>query len=222
MYRFNTIQGEGCIHGSIRKSTINSYYAVSIVYSRFRDSLPSVSTSGMFTAAVLIGIISVDGLMPITRIERVCCLRFNTWSLLLLLLLLLLLGLCVVLFLLLLLLLGGRGYWPMGLPQRVIIAWTSLQYVLRCLVLRAAGTHRGEGTNLVPLAMYVVVHSVVPRTPSQSLMPYQGVTIICQARSKSDLPFIKPVLNWANVCSPNILPTVRRTMIRLLIELLVR
>ena len=141
----------------------------------------------------------------------------SSWSLLLL-----LLGLCFVLFLLLLLLLGGRGYWPMGLPQRVIIAWTSLQDVLRCLVLRAAGTHRGEGTNLVPVAMYVVVHSVVPRTPSQSLMPYQGVTIICQARSKSDLLFIKPVLNWANVCSPNILPTVRRTMIRLLTELLVR
>ena len=33
---------------------------------------------------------------------------------------------------------------------------------------------------------------------------------------------IKPVLNCANVCSPNILPTVRRTMIHFLIELLVR
>ena len=33
---------------------------------------------------------------------------------------------------------------------------------------------------------------------------------------------VKPVLNWANVCSPNILRTVRRTMIRSLIELLVR
>ena len=32
---------------------------------------------------------------------------------------------------------------------------------------------------------------------------------------------LKPVLNWANVCSPNILRTVRRTMIRFLIELLV-
>ena len=34
-------------------------------------------------------------------------------------------------------------------------------------------------------------------------------------------PF-KPVLNWANVCSPNILRTLRRTRIRFLIELLVR
>ena len=32
----------------------------------------------------------------------------------------------------------------------------------------------------------------------------------------------KPVLNWANVCSPNILRTVRQTMIRFLTELLVR
>ena len=32
---------------------------------------------------------------------------------------------------------------------------------------------------------------------------------------------LKPVLNWANVCSPNILRTLRRTMIRFLIELLV-
>ena len=30
------------------------------------------------------------------------------------------------------------------------------------------------------------------------------------------------ILNWANVCSPNILRTLRRTMIRFLIELLVR
>ena len=33
---------------------------------------------------------------------------------------------------------------------------------------------------------------------------------------------VKPVLNWANVCSRNILRTLRRTMIRFLIELLVR
>ena len=33
---------------------------------------------------------------------------------------------------------------------------------------------------------------------------------------------LKPVLNWANVCSPNILRTLRRTMIRFLIELLAR
>ena len=33
---------------------------------------------------------------------------------------------------------------------------------------------------------------------------------------------VKPVLNWAYVCSPNIRLTVRRTMIRFLIEPLVR
>ena len=36
------------------------------------------------------------------------------------------------------------------------------------------------------------------------------------------LTSLKPVLNWANVRSPNILRTLRRTMIRFLIELLVR
>ena len=36
------------------------------------------------------------------------------------------------------------------------------------------------------------------------------------------LTSLKPVLNWANVCSPNILRTLRRTMLRFLIELLVR
>ena len=36
------------------------------------------------------------------------------------------------------------------------------------------------------------------------------------------LTSLKPVLNWANVCSPNIVRTLRRTMIRFLIELLVR
>ena len=34
--------------------------------------------------------------------------------------------------------------------------------------------------------------------------------------------YVKPVLNWANVCSPNILRTVRQTIIRFLIELMVR
>ena len=33
---------------------------------------------------------------------------------------------------------------------------------------------------------------------------------------------VTPVLNWANVCSSNILRTLRRTMIRFLTELLVR
>ena len=35
------------------------------------------------------------------------------------------------------------------------------------------------------------------------------------------LSCLKPVLNWANVCLPNILQTLRRTMIRFLTELLV-
>ena len=34
--------------------------------------------------------------------------------------------------------------------------------------------------------------------------------------------YVKPALNWANVCSPYILRTLRRTMIRFSTELLVR
>ena len=44
-------------------------------------------------------------------------------------------------------------------------------------------------------------------------------------RNRTEVPLLtslKPVLNWANVCSPNILRTLRRTMIRFLTELLVR
>ncbi len=40
--------------------------------------------------------------------------------------------------------------------------------------------------------------------------------------SASNQTVLKPVLNWANVCSPNILQILRRTVIRFLIELLVR
>ena len=48
-----------------------------------------------------------------------------------------------------------------------------------------------------------------------SLKPGVGQTIALDTS-------LKPVLNWANVSSPNILRTVRRTVIRFLIELLVR
>ena len=44
-------------------------------------------------------------------------------------------------------------------------------------------------------------------------------------RIRTEVPLLtslKPVLNWTNLCSPNILRTLRRTMIRFLIELLVR
>ena len=45
---------------------------------------------------------------------------------------------------------------------------------------------------------------------------------ILNARFRESCFKLKPVLNWANVCSPNILRTLRRTMIRFIIELLVR
>ena len=47
-------------------------------------------------------------------------------------------------------------------------------------------------------------------------------TNIAFSRRKLLCVCIKPVLNWTNVCSPNILRTLRLTMIRFLTELLVR
>ena len=48
-----------------------------------------------------------------------------------------------------------------------------------------------------------------------SWIPYQTVDFVPSGK-------LKPVLKWANVCSPNILGTVWRTVIRFLIERLVR
>ena len=43
-----------------------------------------------------------------------------------------------------------------------------------------------------------------------------------ESNRRRPLTSLKLILNWANVCSPNILRTIQRTMIRFLIELLVR
>ena len=57
----------------------------------------------------------------------------------------------------------------------------------------------------------------------QARLPCLGLaSLATQVKLGSTPDRLKPVLNWANVCSPNILRTVRRTMIRFLIELLVR
>ena len=68
---------------------------------------------------------------------------------------------------------------------------------------------------------------------SLSIDPFTSMNLHSTAHSLSINPFtamnlhstacsLKPVLNWANVCSPNILWTLRWTMIHFLIELLVR
>ena len=51
---------------------------------------------------------------------------------------------------------------------------------------------------------------------------YEEVNATLWSSSYSLTLRLKPVLNWANVCLPNIFRTVRRTMIHFLIELLVR
>ena len=59
-----------------------------------------------------------------------------------------------------------------------------------------------------PLGQQLVFPSPHPLTPPNRIQP--------------PLLSLKPVLYWANVCSLNILRTVRRTTIRFLIELLLR
>ena len=63
--------------------------------------------------------------------------------------------------------------------------------------------------------------SSVPISSVSSLFLFLLSSLQCLSSLFLIQPF-KPVLNWANVCSPNILRTVQRTMIRFLIGLLVR
>ena len=58
-------------------------------------------------------------------------------------------------------------------------------------------------------------------------MPLNGKSILISVQLSTDAggficAGVKPVLSWANVCLPNKLRTVQRTLIRFLIELLVR
>ena len=68
-------------------------------------------------------------------------------------------------------------------------------------------------------------HSCHCRQPLQKcqtlIQKFSSFQQRCLRKTKA-LACVKPVLNWATVCSPNILRTVRRTMIRFLTELLVR
>ena len=64
-------------------------------------------------------------------------------------------------------------------------------------------------------------HPRLDRTHEPQLLKDKGEP----KRTRADvrpLTSLKPVRNWANICLPNILRTVRRTVIRFLIELLVR
>ena len=81
-----------------------------------------------------------------------------------------------------------------------------------------------ECTSLAPSTLLVLTVSFTFLNVSQLLL------FLCSCRTAihrtsamiiSIVRDLKPVLNWANVCSPNILQTVQRTMIHFLIELLV-
>ena len=66
-------------------------------------------------------------------------------------------------------------------------------------------------------ASLIVRDKVTGQCPETTIYEEKG-----EPKRYLPLTSLKPVLNWANVCSPNIHRTVRRTMIRFLIELLLR
>ena len=87
--------------------------------------------------------------------------------------------------------------------------------------------------SLVPMDMASMVRAQTPLINSFVFFKYYLILCIsftsCYVCSRANsLCFtsapqhLKPILNGANVCSPNILRTVRRSMIRFLIEPLVR
>ena len=70
-------------------------------------------------------------------------------------------------------------------------------------------------------ALLIVMDKLTRRCPQTITFAEKGEP----KRNRTEvllLTSLKPVLYWTNVCSPNILRTVRQTMIRFLTELLVR
>ena len=78
-----------------------------------------------------------------------------------------------------------------------------------CLYLRKIGQRRHH-------------HSSWGQTDSQVVSTGACITVSLKVFDVRCQHRLKPVLNWANVCSLNILRALRRTMIRFLIELSVR
>ena len=63
--------------------------------------------------------------------------------------------------------------------------------------------------------LYSYQNNIKQFATTKSVLPSYTDTYACSCKKKNDFRLnVKPVLNWANVCSPNIPRTVRRTMIR--------
>ena len=115
---------------------------------------------------------------------------------------------------------------PAVVPPTVLLCglpfWSSL------LLSTEIGVTSQEGIleTLGASAMMEAAGSENPRdgAAAASLSPTEEALSLSSERLSASVVMtdVKPVLNWANVCSPSILRTVRRTMIRFLIELLVR
>ena len=87
--------------------------------------------------------------------------------------------------------------------------------------------HGSQSTNYCNLVRYMAVHTTTKTSavPTNSNAQLSSPVEHTNTHSEWQLTYthtLKPVLNWANVCSLNILRTLWRTMIRFLIELLVR
>ena len=109
----------------------------------------------------------------------------------------------------------------------------SLQWILCCGLRSSAGAERktekdikctrGEIIMISRFIHYSSLAEVVSTVAKEGLTTVgflvSDTTVICVNPAKR---YLKPVLNWVNVCSPNILRTVRRTMICFLTELSVR
>ena len=115
--------------------------------------------------------------------------------------------------------------WSLDCPNYIRRTKSSIKK--RIIVRRSVPSMFGEQTFAQLTTGLRLVSRGTSALPSlQKLWSVDTVLRLCPHNYKtlkwlSSLPTLKPVLNWANVCSPNILRTLQRTMICFLIELLV-
>ena len=110
----------------------------------------------------------------------------------------------------------------------------SFAYVLRIIILDISETARGQGEGITTasrmhhqkkkrnyirnLWLWLVCCSLLPTCYFHRPFTFRLVGFRLRSSLFSGLHFsnssLKPVLNWANVCSPNVVRTVRRTLLR--------
>ena len=87
----------------------------------------------------------------------------------------------------------------------------------------ACSNHKRWCSSMVQSTLRASLSGTFLQTLPDLVTPLKGPSLSPRSCPPTrSAPSVKPVLNWANVCSPNILRTIRRTMIRFLIKLLIR